>query len=616
MSRRVPSRTRNKAAEYKQTYLRVRKHINKLVIYSLKYEQLKTPEVRRQLMVPLAENIIESSRGVAGETPQFTPAYGATRPDETGLPLCLVHVLLLLRREWLVQLEHNLVVYDLLVTKATVCEILAGRMLREYSLSGRISLLFQNPREIGYSTVELAILTKAKRFLAQPVVIHILLRVYSGELIVKETDWEGRLDEPDVVRYRYRTSMHKAVVRLFVVPKYQNLIVNVKYAVLTAFFLVLVLRHKSQGLGENRLFAAGFWVLALSFNLDFIQKLLHVEFCFLRKLVWTYLDFCIVGLIDVAFVLRLLYGAGKLPLGPYYDLFSVIPVLLFPRMLSVFNNYAFFNMMVLLFRRMLVYMVAMFLLFVLLIFGFFLCFITLTIDMTVMEVAFAMLKLFFGFTPAVWDNWSRFNPLGRGVLLAYLFLVQFIVATILAIVLSNVFTEVSESNNREFEYMKTLNLVVYLRWAAVRHKTTPFSVVVSVFKLPIVLVIYAYERVVKDHVQRNFSRQEQLKHFTFFEDDDDVSTLKSRRGSHFGPLPVPVRNVSSATHHTFLDERRLLPKQSTNTLGLQSMSVDLIFMDDFLGRRYGQKVRAADVMKKLEAVEQMLRSPNEAQEFP
>lgn len=690
--------------EFKYLYFQIQKLINRDVKYSFKYEQLKTPELRISLIKPLVTRIIDLSRlraleGIfknyaspdtvsnAYESLHLGPnGYGSFPGEEQSgqhISLNVVYVLLLLKYEYMIQSENNLIMYDLLITKSTICELLAIRMLREYNSKDRINLLFINPMKHHneyeqlkhtthldcFNTLELSILSKSKKFLSQPAIVAILEKVYNGELIIKEQDnidlqswsdvlrpcrsqkhlnelyhYRGPIDDPKpdpfsegkFVNYRFnRTTIKKIFVRSNVVPKYQSLVINLKYAFLTLLFLALVFKHKNNlktnSRDMNSVLSGLFWIMALSFNFDVIVKLLHIEYKFLKKIIWTYVDMLIVFLIDISFVLRILYGLDKIESSTYYNCFSLISILLFPRMLSVFNNYEFFNMIILSLKKMTWNVIAMFCLFISLIFGFFLCFISLTIDMSIYEVGFAMLKVFYGFTPAVWDNWERYNVLGRSVQLAFLSLMQFVVTTILAIVLSNIFAKVSETNKEEFEYLKTTNLIIYLKWASLQmspkneNKLVAWiNYIVKTFKLPIILIIYAYETVTKDHRIISQTQQRSLKNFTFLNRDDDlyadsdmvlVSTLNdndfdssslnlmSRRGSQIVPLRTnssydPV-SLTSERNHSVSEakdknasrvprpKKRLAPQQSQNTLlGFRSGLVDSLFLDDFLGRKY------------------------------
>lgn len=652
--------SRYRYLEFKHLYFRIQLLLNQKVSLSLKYEQLKTPEIRISLIRPLLLQITQISNlkrlhrlfqptlHDIHQTPQFAPlGYGIGAPEagETCISTNVVYVLLLLRYEYQIQLENNFVMYDLLTTKANICEILAIRMLREYRSSDRITLLFLNPMQLQthpeqseqyellkntkhldcFNTIELSILAKAKTFLSQPVVIHILDRIYNGELIIKEQQYpktdedllanlldrnpeeherrrsvssEFNAVQKNVVNYKFnRISMKKVLVRSQVVPKYQSVVINLKYGMLTLLFLILVLRHKKSPLGignspGGKLITVMFWMLALSFNFDNIVKFSHIEFKFLKKIIWTYFDILIVLLIDISFVLRILLALEKITVSTYYSVFSLISILLFPRMLSVFNNYEFFSMMIVSFKKMSWNTIAMFCLFVSLIFGFFLCFITITIDLSTYEVAFSMLKLFFGFTPAVWDHWNSYNNLGRTIQLAYLFLIQFIVATILAIVLGNVFAKVNQTNKEEFEYLKTTNLIIYLKWGHLHWSQRSqsvvlraFNYVVNIFKMPLILLIYFYEILIKDGRQLQRRQQTGLKNFTFLTREDDMYNDADMMAAHQQDDDSDVSTYMLRTVSSAAGANRLFPHASANTLSaFRAGLVELAFCDDYMGR--------------------------------
>lgn len=726
-----PVKSRYRYTEFKYLYFQIQKLINRKVVLSLKYEQLKTPEIRISLIKPLVQTIIDLSN-VSGlhnkfsmhfpnhydlsfETPQFAPTtYGSMIQEKSELSIStnVIYVMLLLRYEYMIQSENNLIMYDLLTTKANICESIAIRMLREYRSMDRINLLLLNPMRHHYeenellkhtkhldcfNTLELSILSKSKKFLSQPVVVQILDRIYNGELIIKDhqnptdaswihlmtsrnedVDYEtGQSsnsstqdlgeeisdNEKSVVNYKFsRVTLSKVIIRSHVVPKYQSLVINLKYGLLTVLFFNLVIKHKNktgdmEGNFMGKIFSICFWMLALSFNFDNLLKLMHIEFKFLKKILWTFFDLLIVILIDISFGMRLLLGFDMISHSTYYSVFSLISILLFPRMLSVFNNYEFFNMLIVSFKKMSFNMIAMVFLFASLIFGFFLCFISLTIDLSTSEVAFTMLQLFFGFTPAVWDHWNNYNVLGRGIQISYLFLIQFIVATILAIVLSNVFVKVSETNKEEFEYLKTTNLIIYMKWGNLHWSSgtsrfgviAAFNYIVNIFKFPIILVIYFYELLIKDNKRLMQKQQRDLKNFTFLsreedyygdqnlvlmsqnnDEDSDVSTIlmKSRRGSQFGNLQMrrvsPLdSNAPFVSEHT---ENKLIPQKSTQTFNaFRSGLVDSIFIDEYFGRKYGvgrkpekkrkrsvsqvkrAKSHNVEVMNKLDELENMVR---------
>lgn len=573
--------------------------------------------------------------------------------------------------------------YDLLITKANICEVLTIRLLREYRSHDRINLLFINPLKFhedckqlkqrkhlqSFNTLELSILSKSKKFLSQPAVVQILDRVYNGELMMNELceaisrsllDFlrssklpktaaasskfdgdesfcfsrpinENEKCDSNVVNYKFnRITINKVLMRSEIVPKYQSLVINLKYVVVTGLFLALVLKHKTNKednnpLNFNSVLSVAFWMVALSFNLDIAVKLSHIEFMFLKKIIWTYVDILIVVLTNISFVVRIIYSIGKIDSSLYYNCFSLISILLIPRMLSIFNNYRFFNMIFVSLRKMLWNVIAIFSLFLSLTFGFFLCFISLTDNLKPYDVAFGMLKTFFGYTPAVWDNWKNYDNLGKAILLMYLFIIQFVASTILAIVLSNVFMEVSKTNNEEFEYLKTTNLIIYLKWSSSQRSSgrrlrlvQAFDLVVTIFKMPIILIIYFYEILIKDNKMLLRKQQRDLKKFTFlsreddlFGDSDMLALSQAEEGSSLRIVSKADFNLgqcrqtscegsgSKAAEYTAGNSRNMdatkpqnnsklesQPSQATLP-GFRSGLMDSAFIDGFLEKKYG-----------------------------
>lgn len=523
------SKEGNRIGEFKSLYFQIKKHLDKVNI-SLKYEQLKTPEIYSTLVKSIVEKLLPVNN------------------------IYMIYVLLLVRYEYMIQSENDLMKYDLLMTKANLSEILAIRMLREYRSVDRTNMLFINTPVKGtpLNVIELTILSKLKKFLSQPIIVHILDKFYKGNLVIKqyknENEENGLLID-NVVDHQYeRVSIGKMISRSNKVPKYQSIIINMKYIGLTVLYLIFMN-------GQNKYAEIMFWILGLSFNIEMAIKFYHIEYIFLKKILWTYVDMVILLMIDVCFIL-------KVSDIQYQDYFSILSIILFPRILSIFNNYEFFHMIILSFKKMLWNMIGMFILFLSLIFGFFICFISLTINKSNYEIAFDMLKVFFGFTPAIWTNWDNYTDMGKVVQMSYLFLIQFIINTILAIVLGNIFVKINQSNKEEFEYFKTINLIIYLKWSQLNE-----NFLLKLLKFPIVIQIFVYEL-----LNSFFSkRKEQVKTFQFF-DKEDYEEVRSRR-------------FSNATF-----KKKLLPVQSISTLGIRSASTDSTFIDEILNKKYPTKL--------------------------
>lgn len=669
-----PNIVRLRELEFKYLYFKIQQLVNQRVTLTLKYEQIRSPEIHATLMKPLSIRILGAASSVhllkkfthlvesLGTLYPGTYKYGFLAENFEGsrVSIFLVFILLLLKYEYMIQSKNNLIRYDLLNTKAIVCEVMAIRMLREYQSNDRVNLLLVAPcnrlldgRNSNlpvkrFNTLELAVLTKSMKFLNQPSIIHVLDKFYNGELVVKmrnkavddnilRTLLEGYVAKDfqeynsliengeinTITNYSFaRVTLRKVMTRTNIVPKYQALVLNLKLIFFALLHLVLISYHRtiSQNPKLSRravyYFEVVYWLLGLGFNFEFFMKLFNISLVYLRKIVWTYVDIILLLLVDIAFSLRVLLLFGKVTSDRYFDFFSLISIVLLPRILSILNNYEFFNMILLSFKRMLWKLVGLFFLFLSLISGFYLSFISLAIGRSGYDIAFDMVKIFFGFTPAVWSNWASYNNLGRTVQMAYLFLSQFIIATILAIVLSQVFSKVYETNKEEFAYFKATNLIVYFQSSNIfydngiyAHKYKIFNYNILIFilsclKFPIVLLIYTHELVATRYAPKKL--KDDMKNFTFFDRDtyydNDNDLLEVAQEDEESDANAANRSVrkesylhaskgrdpSNGNTHVSNLFNSLAPTQSINTLrNFRSASTDSFLIDELIARRYG-----------------------------
>lgn len=652
-----PSPQRFKELEFKFLYFKLQKIVNRKIQISLKYEQLKQPEINLTLIKPIATKILDLATNnnlnhkIRGRNiPLATLDFRAAMENKTSL--LVVYILILLKYEYLIQSETNLIIYDLLMTKANVCELLAIRIFREYKAIDRVNLLFVNPLQ-QFTTLELLILTKSKRFLSQPIIVQILDKFYNGDLIMsdgdKSTEETGLLKE-NIVNYKYqRVVFAKINDRSSVVPKYQSLMINLKNMFFTLLHVLIILnQHKDYVL--NNWLEGIFYIYGIHLNYEFLAKSILIDHKFLRKILWFYIDFGIIVLVDLNLVLKTLTIVDQVSEVVYFQTFSTLSIMLIPRNLAVFNNYKFFNLIILGFRKMISNIMGLFCLFLSLVIGFYITFISINQHRSNFEIAYDLLQIFFGFTPAVWTNWNSYTSIGKFIQIGYLFLSQFIISTILAIVLSESFSEISLNIKEDFEYFKAVNLVVYFKSAPLH--SSRFSYIT---RLPVLVVIYTYELIMG---RLSAEKSKTLKTFTFLNkdrdyyldtdlvnmdyanDDTDVSLLiKSRKNSVAVSTAQNKRNVTKnpivpsgvnlgrinsqadtgnvqansqfavshigtpttsgiqppISHQPALAQPQsqvatplLLPVQSMSTLGnFKSASTDSLFIGDLLSRKYG-----------------------------
>ncbi|KAI5949501.1 hypothetical protein KGF57_004711 [Candida theae] len=668
-------------ANFKSYYFQIQNLINSNVSLSLKFEQLKTPEILSTLIKPIIIEIIAITDKSSSQS-QPTQAHHFTDPkSRLKISTFTIYILLLLRYEYLIQSENNLICFDLLVTKANVCELLAIRMLREYRSWQRIQMLFIKPPAglastntsnsgsgsnsnsnmslmgmMDLNSLELSILSKSKRFLSQPIVIHILDRFYNGDLVHggsclyyqngeycedekstllgtrmgerrthrggynvgssgdgngdsnsksrnhsftgydNEGDINGDSDIDDTIfdDSRVKFSIARIFNRAQLVPKYQHVLINLKLINFAIVYFIMILQPKRSSLFVDLYF----WLLALSFNCEVVTKLVNIDHRFMNIVIWNHIDLLFIFIIDLCFIFKFALRSPQY----YHDVFSLIGIILFPRILSIFNNYRFFNLILLSFHKMIFNLVGLVLFFFTLISGFYFSFITLSQTQTKQDVLFNMLKIFFGFTPSVWNNWDDFNTLGKIMQMSYLFLIQFIVGTILAICLSGVFTKTRENIEHEFNYFKSNNLILYFKMGQLNQRGGLANGYCQLFKLPLIGIVLIYEAVT--HLlfktrRYNINNDDvDLKHFVFISNDQEYTQFNEQ--SSIGgvdplqePVAIKVNKRQAMKNH-----------QSISTLGgghLRTASTDSLFIDQLLNRKYGATSYVVD--NKLERIQ-------------
>lgn len=480
----------------------------------LKYENFKQPEIYRSIVRPLTNTLIELK---SFEEHPF-----------------IIHILLLLRYEYQIQSQFNLVRFDLLQSKATLVEILAIRMLREYNNQVRMNLMFIDPLR-KFTTLDLAILSELKKFLCQPVVIQIMDKLFTGEaILIGNTRHNNVSFDPEnqkllaipqvsffeVLPYNaLAATLRDCIKRATSVPKYVEYVHIMKLILLALTYLELLLV-----LQENIALHCLITILTIDMNIQYMLRIRYVSWDLLNRIVWTYADFVLIFLLDITIVSLVITGKP-------HEVANLILIVLFPKIiLHMFSHYEFLNLILISFKQMTFKLLGVFFLFISLISGYYVSFIKLSkSSVKDSEVLYGMLQVFFGFTPAIWSNWENYDSLGNIIQLNYLFLMQFILSTILAIILSQEFVKLNNVNLEEFHYLQTLNILVELK-----QSFQSFRSITSLgLNYPLSIFIWAYERY---HQWRNNNSansdkyKKEMKLFTFVQEQngDRLTSVQSR----------------------------------------------------------------------------------------
>ncbi|KAF1950172.1 hypothetical protein CC80DRAFT_554632 [Byssothecium circinans] len=542
---------------------------------TLSWDQLRSPQVSQFLVKPIQQQILAD---------HFSRAA----------IYCLLANCLQFRKEG----EANPANVGVNNSRALVCELLAMRLLKEFSTRELIDALsydfnplqglsapgtgaatpggtwnVQGPRSARISSLEIAIRAQAKKFLAHSLVVQQLEAIWAGTIVFHSVaDSLHRKPEPTVRRYRTfddnvspgqgpsrRLSPAKPAIRrqqpqhdppaaalmrktvtlydphdasLFKlsrlrVPRYRNLFSTLSFGVMLGLFLA-VLAEKSDDITALEVL---FWFWSAGYMLDELVGFSEQGFGLYIMSVWNAFDLGILLMFLVYYVLRLFgilvpdvhsrHGVSSMA----YDVLGSTAVLLFPRLFSALDHYRYFSQLLIAFRMMAMDLVAILVLIIISCSGFFVAF-TLAFkkDLGAGNAAFALFQLLMGFTPAAWDIWNDYNPLGKMLLALFLFICHFLIVTILVTVLTNSFMAVVQNANEEHQFLFAVNTISMVKSDALFSYIPPTNIigwlfiplkfcmpfrrfvrfnrlVVKATHIPILFSIFVYERVLLSNLE-------------------------------------------------------------------------------------------------------------------
>ncbi|KAF4634073.1 hypothetical protein G7Y89_g4042 [Cudoniella acicularis] len=172
------------------------------------------------------------------------------------------------------------------------------------------------------------------------------------------------------------------------------------------------------------------------------------------------------------------------------------------------------------FRLMAVDLIAVFVLILIACSGFFVAF-TLSFGQNQYDaagVAYKIFQILMGFTPAAWEAWDIYNPLGKAILVLFLFICHFLIVTILITVLTNSFMAIVSNANEEHQFVFAVNTISMVKNDALFSYVAPSNIfawiltplrfvlpfrmfiklnrtVIKVTHFPLLFGIFSYEKV-------------------------------------------------------------------------------------------------------------------------
>ncbi|KAL9103914.1 MAG: hypothetical protein Q9163_001107 [Psora crenata] len=492
---------------------------------TLTWDQLRSPQVSQFLVKPIQQQI---------KTAHFSKAT--------------LYALMANCLQFTKEIQTNPGNSGVSKTRATICELLAIRLLKEFTT-----------REL------IAIRAQAKRLLAHPLVVQQLEAIWAGTIVfhsaadnlhrpVKVAPNQNRRygasssrgpdlqvspehlqpakqhDHLELTSFALRRSVtlydpqQASLFKLsrLRVPRYRQFLSTCSFAVLLGLYLAVLIKRSLTITALEVVF----WFWSSGFLLDEIVGFNEQGFSLYIMSFWNTFDVGILLLLVCYYCMRL-YGILMPDIRKHdiannaYDLLAADAVLLFPRLFSVLDHSRYFSQLLIAFRMMAVDLVAVFVLIVISCSGFFVAF-TLSFgddDHDAAAVAYALLQLLFGFTPTAWQYWGTYNLLGKAILTLFLFICHFLIVTILITVLTNSFMAIVQNANEEHQFVFAVNTISMVKSDALFSYVAPTNViawllaplrffipfrqfvlinrtVIKATHFPVLLIIYAYERLI------------------------------------------------------------------------------------------------------------------------
>ncbi|KAM0524717.1 hypothetical protein ACHAPE_000816 [Trichoderma viride] len=441
-------------------------------------------------------------------------------------------------------------------TRAKVCELLALKMLKEYSTRELIDALAYDfyplqglpgaqppPMTAGSSssksknnpfvasrtsTLEVAIRASAKHFLAHPVVVQQLEAIWNGAISFYSSADSLHRESPSSPYSRYNSQPKvddrtpllgslppkpgtfavppgRRTVTLYDprqasllklsrlrVPRYRSFLSTLSLAVLIGLFLAVLAKRSAQITGLELVF----WFWSAGFMLDELVGFNEQGFALYLMSFWNIFDLGILVLLIAYYCMRV-YGVFLADPHHWnamaFDVLAANAILLLPRIFSVLDHYQYFSQLLIAFRLMAVDLAAVCILILIVCSGFFVFFTSSTTSSNGAEVAYKIFQILMGFTPAAWD------------------------VTILITVLTNSFMAIASNANEEHQFLFAVNtismvkndalfsyiapsnifawLLMPLRYCMpLRHFVLLNRIIIKVTHCPLLFCIYLYER--------------------------------------------------------------------------------------------------------------------------
>ncbi|KAI0671407.1 hypothetical protein C8Q78DRAFT_1028773 [Trametes maxima] len=458
--------------------------------------------------------------------------------------LAVVYACFVVRSHFLSEAEDNLAYSGVLLSRASLCEILAMKLLGTFAssqlrvatvLTASWNPLAGAPQEIvddvkgmvgddgmydPQCALEMAIATESKAFLASPLVQTVVNDIYAGRMVFSMTSNRSVLADnykpKSIEIYDARKAPFLDHYRLRV-PKYGAILEFLNFALLLTTFLLCLSKKDADAMNT---FEIVFIIFASAFALEeYTASKEHGWTIYIANL-WNVFDssFIVIFLVYLGYRIRGLVNSDPAASDFAFDVLACGACILFPRL-------AFFavsnNVIVLALRAMIADFVFFIAIAAICFSGLLFTLHNLAADTgkwSMKSIAWLMVQIWFGNTYLSFAQAESFHPLFGPVLMTmFAALSNTLLLTILISILSNTFARIDANAKQEylfqyaittiegvkdtlFSYQPPFNLLAFLvLWPLsfvlsprALHSTNVFLIKITSF--PQLIVIAIYER--------------------------------------------------------------------------------------------------------------------------
>ncbi|KAF4466875.1 Acyl- dehydrogenase family member 10 [Fusarium albosuccineum] len=433
--------------------------------------------------------------------------------------ISIIYCLLVNRAQFLDEQSHLNNRHNVNFTRATLCELIATRILRRFGEAhdGHDGLLllahilvagfepFQNaPDEIRAEaerstswvhhktlpSLEIAIVTESKHFLSSATCQKVVAAIYEGRIVyTPSTFWDIIPDHyklKPISVYDPRDSPLLNQYRL-IVPRTRNILESIQFAVLLALYVVvMVLKRKNAQNGTEIAFA----IFAFGWGLDQFATILAHGWNVYTQNLWSFLDVGFILIYWVYLVLRL-YGwhhDNAHMVEQAFDVLALAAPVLVPRL--AFNLLSD-NLVFLSLRSMMADFFFLTALSAWCFLGFLLSLLWLGEGAhPILTISKWMIYIWFGLDGTGIHRSTEFHwLLGPSVMVAFAFLGNTLFLTILVSMLSNTFSNISSNALAEINFRKAVLTLEGVKADAVFAYQPPFNILAVFLFIPLKFVV-------------------------------------------------------------------------------------------------------------------------------